>query len=78
MITQSAISPASSRAHRCSVTASLNVLLSSRTLVTAVTASSRRVMAAMAGSPFAFAAGRFAGLSSRSWAIAPDGPPGAR
>ena len=26
MITQSAISPASSRAHRCSVTASLNVL----------------------------------------------------
>ena len=65
MSTQSAISPASSRAHRCSVTASLNVLLSSSTLVTAVTASSRRVMAATAGSPFAFAAGRFAGLSSR-------------
>ena len=58
------------------MTASLNVLLSSRTLVTAVTASSRRVMAAMAGSPLAFAAARFAGLSSRSAAIAPDGAPG--
>ena len=53
MITQSAISPASSRAHRCSVTASLNVLLSSRTLVTAVTVSSRLVMAATGGSPAA-------------------------
>ena len=47
MITQSAISPASSRAHRCSVTASLNVLLSSSTLVTAVTMSSRLVIAAI-------------------------------
>ena len=40
-----ACSPASSRAQRCSVTASLNVLLSSSSLVTAVTMSIRRVMA---------------------------------
>jgi hypothetical protein len=42
---QLAMSPASSRAHRCSVTASLNVLLSRRSLVTAVTMSIRRAMA---------------------------------
>ena len=81
MITQSAISPASSRAHRWSVTASLNVLLSSRTLVSAMTASSRRVMAAMAGSPTvsraAFAAGRagrFPGLPSGSAASSATPP----
>jgi len=44
-ITQLATSPASSRAQRCSVTASLNVLLSSSSLVTAVTMSIRRVIA---------------------------------
>jgi len=45
MITQLATSPASSRAQRWRVTASLNVLLSSSSLVTAVTISVRRVMA---------------------------------
>ena len=44
-ITQLAMSPASSRAQRCNVTASLNMLLSSSSLVTAVTMSIRRVMA---------------------------------
>ena len=44
-ITQLAMPPASSRAQRCSVTASLNVLLSSSTLVTAVIMSIRRVIA---------------------------------
>jgi len=43
-MTQLAMSPASSRAQRCSVTASLNVLLSRSSLVTAVTMSIRRVM----------------------------------
>ena len=49
-ITQLAMSPASSRAQRWSVTASLNVLLSSSSLVTAVTMSIRRVMARMMSS----------------------------
>ena len=49
-ITQLAMSPASSRAHRWRVTASLNVLLSSSSLVTAVTISIRRVMAWMSPS----------------------------
>ena len=44
---QLAISPASSRAQRCTVTASLNVLLSSSSLVTAVTMSIRRVTEAV-------------------------------
>ncbi len=46
MMTQLAMSPASSRAQRCTVTASLNVLLSRSSPVTAVTMSIRRVMAA--------------------------------
>ena len=50
MMTQSASSPASSRANRCMVSASLNVLLSSSSLVTAVTMSSRLVIATIAGS----------------------------
>ena len=50
MMTQSASSPASSRAHRCRVTASLNVLLSRSSRVTDVTMSSRLVIAVMAGS----------------------------
>jgi hypothetical protein len=44
---QLAMSPASSRAQRCSVTASLNVLLSRSSLVTAVTMSIRRVIEEM-------------------------------
>ena len=47
MITQSAISPASSLAHRCRVTASLNVLLSSSSRVTVVTMSIRWVIDAI-------------------------------
>ena len=46
-MSQLAISPASSRAQRCRVTASLNVLLSSRSLVTAVTMSIRLITASI-------------------------------
>jgi hypothetical protein len=49
-ITQLAKSPASSRAHRWIVRASLKVLLSSSSLVTAITRSIRRVMARTAAS----------------------------
>ena len=66
-ITQLAMSPASSRAHRCSVTASLNVLLSSSSLVTAVTMSIRRVMARTSalGSSAGFRASPAVGLARR-------------
>ncbi len=49
-ITQLAMSPASRRAHRWIVRASLKVLLSSSSLVTAITRSIRRVMARTAPS----------------------------
>ena len=65
MMTQSASSPASSRAHRCRVTASLNVLLSRSSRVTAVTMSSRLVIAVMAGSVVVLDHGRGGGVGRR-------------
>jgi hypothetical protein len=70
-ITQLAMLPASTRAHRCSVTASLNVLLSSSTRVTAVTMSIRRVIAPT--SPSASSAGGEAGRRARAGAGAGAG-----
>ena len=71
---QLAISPASSRAQRCTVTASLNVLLSSSSLVTAVIMSIRRVTEAVLST----AASSSANAASRSARASAPGRPAAR
>ena len=68
MMTQVGEIAASSRAQRCSVTASLNVLLSSSSLVTAVTVSIRRVIArTRVPPPVPSLAARFVGTGTAGW-----------